>query len=595
MNWWYKSALGLALPFLCSTALVPPIAASDTSTALPSLDLTITPARSAGSGATIASLGIDLSFDTATIAAGSPIVRIAKVSDNVDTVATTVGQIVARDALGLFLLHHRDLDVSIENAKDSEAGGPTREWYADRAVKGKIYLHYEVAAHAVLPPRGAAPPLELRNDAGGVSGAGNIFLIVPPGNTPFRTRVNWNLSKLPKGSRGISSLGEGASSYNESMTMPDLRMSYFMGGAIKSWPMTGGTNDGFFGGWQGDPAFNASEVMQWTGKLHQKYKAFFSQPGKDSYGVFMRYNPVNAGGGTGLNKSFIITYGAGNGSDVDYLKITLAHEMFHTFQPFITTPAGKQSSWFGEGLAMFYDIVLPLRNGMISPRAYIDNVNFSAARYYSNPFKGVSNAVAGNNFWTETRYRTIAYDRGMMYFFVLNDMVREASAGSDNLDSLMLEMLHRQKIKSELTNDDWEEVLRKHAGPQAVEHFRHFLAGEVPIPSSSSFGPCFTRTTKTVRRYEVGFDPKVLAEPQRIVRGLIGDSAAQKAGLRNGDEIVEPVPQDAIQGTQDALLNLKVRRGATRLTISYLPRGEAVSVYQWVIKNGADLQHCATI
>ena len=45
--------------------------------------------------------------------------------------------------------------------------------------------------------------------------------------------------------------------------------------------------------------------------------------------------------------------GAGRGSDINDVKITLAHEMFHTFSPYIVDPPGKESSWFGEELAMF--------------------------------------------------------------------------------------------------------------------------------------------------------------------------------------------------------------------------------------------------
>jgi len=52
-------------------------------------------------------------------------------------------------------------------------------------------------------------------------------------------------------------------------------------------------------------------------------------------------------------------------------------------------------------------------------------------------------------------------------------------------------------------------------------------------------------------------------------------------GLRNGDEIVKPVPQDEIQADQHALLHLVIRRDGREQTISYLPRGETVVVAQW--------------
>jgi C-terminal processing protease CtpA/Prc len=74
----------------------------------------------------------------------------------------------------------------------------------------------------------------------------------------------------------------------------------------------------------------------------------------------------------------------------------------------------------------------------------------------------------------------------------------------------------------------------------------------------------------------------VLIERPRIVRGLIAGSAAESAGVRNGDEITKPVPQDMLQGQQDGILTLEILRGGKPLEISYLPRAETVDAYQWV-------------
>jgi len=123
-------------------------------------------------------------------------------------------------------------------------------------------------------------------------------------------------------------------------------------------------------------------------------------------------------------------------------------------------------------------------------------------------------------------------------------------------------------------------------GPEGKADYQAMLSGKLVLPPSDSFGPCFERATKPLRRFDLGFTPDVLIEPHRIVRGLEPDSAAAKAGLRNGDEIVKPVPQDGIQGDQAALMHLQVRRDGRLLEIIYLPRGETVQAYQWVRKPG---------
>jgi predicted metalloprotease with PDZ domain len=142
-------------------------------------------------------------------------------------------------------------------------------------------------------------------------------------------------------------------------------------------------------------------------------------------------------------------------------------------------------------------------------------------------------------------------------------------------------MIARERAGRALSNADWEEELRRHLGPHAIADFRAMLAGRQPVPASDAFGPCFRRTKRPLRRYELGFEPAVLTEPRRVVRGLVSGSAAERAGLRNGDEIVRPVPQDAIQGNQTQLLRLEIRRSGRTFPISYLPRGETVQAWQW--------------
>jgi membrane-associated protease RseP (regulator of RpoE activity) len=119
------------------------------------------------------------------------------------------------------------------------------------------------------------------------------------------------------------------------------------------------------------------------------------------------------------------------------------------------------------------------------------------------------------------------------------------------------------------------------------------LRGDPVLPASDAFGPCFRRTTKQLRRYESGFEPRVLSEPSRIVRGLVAGSAAEKAGLRNGDHITKPVPQDMIQADQTAELTLQIERAGKPLTIRYLPRGEQVEAYQWERVASVPESHCS--
>ena len=181
----------------------------------------------------------------------------------------------------------------------------------------------------------------------------------------------------------------------------------------------------------------------------------------------------------------------------------------------------------------------------------------------------------------------------MLYFATVDAAVRKASGGTRSLDQLMLAMLARQQAGKVTTNADWEQVLEAELGASAVADFRAFLDGRIPLPDSTAFGPCFRRVAKPMRRYELGFDPAVLAEPRRIVRGLVPGSAAAAAGLRDGDEIVVPVPQDSIQGEQDRRLDLSIKRDEQVFAVTYLPRDETVEAWQWERVSGLADSACA--
>lgn len=541
--------------------------------------LTLTLAPVGRVDGTITTIGVTLKLDGVKAAAGGPLLRLPLVTSNVDTVATAITGLTATDARGVLRLTARDVTLATQAARDAESGGPSREWVADRASVGTITVRYSVPANATLPPRGAAPPFAFIADGGGTSAAGHVFILLPPGSAKYRTTIDWDLRAAPKGARGVSSFGEGKVIAPDALSSSQIRMSFYMAGRIGTWPARVPAT-GFFGAWQGDPSFDANAVLAWTGTLYGRYSAFFGQKTPPPYGVFLRYNPINAGGGVGLYHSFVTTFGKGDGSDVGKLRITLAHEMFHTFQPFIEQPAGLESSWFGEGLAVFYAGRLAFRFGLIGPDDFIADVNSGAARYYTSSMATAPNSEVPKRFWADTRIRTLPYDRGMLYFVTVDEAVRKASNGTRSMDDLMLAMLALERGGKTTTNADWEALLRAELGDGAVADFRAFLGGRMPVPTSGAFGPCF-RISTAMRRYEVGFDPALLAEPKRIVRGLVAGSAADKAGLRNGDEIVVPVPQDGIQGNQTQLLNLSIRRDGRVFPISYLPRGETVDTYQW--------------
>lgn len=502
-------------------------------------------------------------------------VELAFLPDNVETVARTIRGLVAHDADGPLPLRVSD---------DTESAGAARHWSAARAVRGPVTLRYRAPISNRPAPRGAAPPLELRSDTRAFSGAGASFLLLPGAGTAARIRLHWDLSALPAGARAVSSLGAGDRMVTVDDAVDRLKSTYFLAGRLHLYPENP-PERGFFSAWHGSPPMDLRRLMASEEKVFAYYERFFGRKSETPYGVFLRENPVNPGGGMGLAGSFIATFGPK--VSAEDLTITLAHEMLHTFAGGLDRPAGLAGSWFSEGLAVHYARLLALRAGQITEAEFLHDLNQTAARYYTNAFLDAPNEEVPRRFWADTRIRVLPYDRGSLYFAVLDGQLRATSGGRRGLDEVLLAFLARRKAGLALDEAAWVETLEGELGAAGPAAFRAMLAGAEQLPESGAFGSRFMRIRKTLRRYELGFAPEVLIEPRRVVRGLVAGSAAARAGLRDGDEILKPVPQDAVQARQEATLTLTVRRGGREFEITYRPRGEAVEAWQWVAASGA--------
>ncbi|MDE1150643.1 MAG: hypothetical protein PW843_29180 [Azospirillaceae bacterium] len=562
---------GLLAALALSASALSMMSAAQAADAAPELAVTLKPAAADAAG-TVPYVDVTVTIPAVKAVAGAPLLRMPLVTNNVKSVADTLSDLTASDAAGPLTL------VSTDDADKPVMA--YRHWTADRPVDGTVTVRYRAPITTLANPRGAAPPLELRTDGGAFSGATETFLILPEAATPYRLALHWDLGA---GAAGISSLGAGDVTSADLLKPEALGATYVMGGNIHRYPEVT-PRQGFFSAWQGDPPFDGRALMQWTESLYHHYLGYFKTAGAPPYGVFLRPNLVNAGGGVELNGSFIGTYD--QKTRVEDFKFTLAHEMVHTFIQSLDAPAGLAGSWFTEGIAVYYQNRLPLRAGQITNDEFLRDLNTTVARYYTNILNTAPNSAIPERFWADTRIRVLPYDRGAIYFALVDGEVRKASHGRRSLDDLILAMLDRRHQGKPMDQAAWVETITRELGERGGQEFQAMLDGALIVLDDDAFGSCFTRTTVPLRRYQLGFDPEVLIQPKRIIHGLIPGSAAAEAGVRDGDEIVKPVPQDILQGDQKATLTLQIRRDGQVFPVTYLPRGETVPTYQWALKPG---------
>jgi len=333
------------------------------------------------------------------------------------------------------------------------------------------------------------------------------------------------------------------------------------------------------GYWIGSPLFDAAKLLAWSERAYSAIAGFFEDADPPAFRVLMRGNPYPGGGGAALMSSFLLSY-PDTQEDGFALRETIAHETVHNWVASIGGPPGS-TSWYSEGMTVAYTRELLLRSGLFTPLEFLDSVNQTARSYYTNALNNTPNDEIAAGFWNDTRIRSLPYARGSLYFAAVDAAIREQSAGQRSLDDLLKTIDARRKTGETITAQTWRDLIQAELGEAGVAAMDAMLAGEQVLPPSDAFGPCFRRQDVPLRRFELGFDRASLFEQPRIVSGLVAGSEAEKAGIREGDLILQPVPLEKAQSEPDQTVTLQISREDQTFEVEYLPRGETVPGYLW--------------
>lgn len=465
--------------------------------------------------------------------------------------------------------------------KQSDVAGPgmrpqheiERAYVADRAVEGTLRISYRVAIQNAIG-NGGTTPIFPRVDGDGFSALGMTFLAIPRTTKRYRAAIRWNLSAIGPDATGVSSYGDGDVT-GPAGPVEQLGNVVVMAGRLQREPRTPDTGK-FAAVWSGDPGYDLRPTMQWAKTLHGWMVNFFHTPDDPAYRVFARENGgLNAGGGVAFPNSFFQTWGTG----VTALSMRgiLAHEMVHTFT------ANGLGRWYVEGDAVYYQVQLPWRAGMVSTEQYLRDINLTAYRYYTNLRIHAHEDEIDPAFFRDSWLNTLAYDRGALYFAQLNGMIRHKSGGRRSIDDLVRIMVRKGRNGEAISDDTWFDIIRTGIGEDAVALTRSMLAGGLVLPASDAYGPCFRRVAARMRRYELGFtvERKPAGTPVEV-RNLVAGSEAARAGIRAGDLVALPlITSEGPRRDPDATITARITRDGQTFPLTWSPRGDAVDGYQW--------------
>ncbi len=471
MNKPFHILLGMA-----SAVAAAPVAAQ-------SLDLKLTPIR-ADSGE-VGGIAVEQRLDNPG-AASEPLTLDAPIVYAAIEVAHRISGLTVADADGIVELASRDDPAA-------PGGFPFfRHWTTSRPVSYPVTIKYFTAVES--PDAGRGPPFGIRAVDGGVTGAGSGFLLLPESVSEGDIRMHWDLSGLTPGSIAVTSFG--ADEVRMKARFDLLRQAWMMAGPAKHYPDKG--KAAFSATWLGQGNFDIHREMKWSSDLYKYLGMSFAylKPLPD-YRVFLRFLS-KTGGGTAGPKSFMLS---GLAAPLDPKapgpRATLAHEMIHQWTGQIDEAPGI-SSWFSEGSTTYYAAILPWKGGYVPFDHYASEINRMTAGYWGSPARGWSaDRIAQAGFGDES-IRHVPYNRSALYFATLDSRIRARSGGKRTLLDLLTPAFERREKGERFDHESWRALLAAEFGQEAVAEWeRVVLKGEMFVPASDAFGPCFRLAPKT--------------------------------------------------------------------------------------------------
>lgn len=558
----------LALALAAALAMVVPAAAQSPPR---KLELTLTP-RPADQV-----LAVRMVLQRPDFKAGEGLVHLPLTLVGIPTARYDGGALTARDEQGAVPL--------TQSEEPPTPQGTYRRWSVGRATVGDVIISFDAPPRHVTAATNNGPLFDLREEAGAFLGAGVGFLATPGRPGPWRVHLDWDLSRSPAGSRGVWSYGDGT--VDTVLPSEALEFSYYAGGALHRYPAEPAGRFGYY--WASDPPFDPADLAQRIRALYDSMAAFFGDA-TSNYRVFARGNPYLGAGGTSLAHSFMFGYHAPSKPTADSLQLLIAHEMAHTW-PAMQGEHGD-TAWYSEGTAEYYSLALSWRAHAIGLDKVIETLNERADAYYTNPFRALSNPQAAEKFWTDPIAQTVPYGRGWLYLIQTDAAIRKASKGARSLDDVVKALYRRETARQPYGIAQWLELVGREIGPaQARAGYDRMASGGLLVPPKDAFAPCLAVVRHDARPIALGFARSSLND-DRVIRDLVIGSAAETAGIRNGDVIVAMSDFDKVRRDETLPFKLTLRRNGTEVTVSYLPRGPAQEGWRWARNAKAPASAC---
>lgn len=386
--------------------------------------------------------------------------------------------LAARDAAGDFALS--------ESVEKDSTGFDKRFWRVGRASIGDVTLSYRFHPRDLTGIDRCYPLFDAIQEENGAMICGVTTLASLPDRT-YRISFTWDRSAMPPEADAAAIRGRGDFTFTG--TPYDYCFSLYLVGRIQSVTDESGKYSVY---WLDRRLPDREKATEQLPGLLDAMCRFFQAP-DISYSVFFRKEPFSiSNSGTAFAGGFAMGYSDAMPLVMDNALNTIAHEIVHNW-PGLDGPTGE-IEWFAEGTAEYYSMAIPLRSGIVGPERVARWLTDKTMNYYNNPYRAMPNSEAARLFWTDRDAQRLPYGRGLVYLLELDRKLRSRSGGAQTLDDLVLHTVAKRRAGEKFTNADWEALLEKELGREAVEDFRQVMNGKAIEPSEDWCSGAFTFT-----------------------------------------------------------------------------------------------------
>lgn len=282
--------------------------------------------------------------------------------------------------------------------------------------------------------------------------------------------------------------------------------------------------------------------------------------------------------GMGLFHSFALCL-APESKITDTVEHLFAHELFHYWNGRVLSAADPERGvyWFVEGFTDYYALRILHASGLWSDAMYAKWINLHLREYHENPAKNATNQEIVADFWrARDTVGAVAYQRGLLLGLRWHYLAQQNGVAG-GLDTLFRALVERGRtgflVSNAAIRKEGVAVLGAWFGAEFDRHVEEAETVEVP---ADALAPELEGRERLAYTFELGFDRAESLKALRVT-GLVANSAAEKAGLQEGDTLIgwqlHRDPQRRIV--------LQVKRGNRVEVIQYFPRGARYDVLQF--------------